>query len=170
MVELSTLFGLIQTLAIIVGVIIALMELRHMRQTRETELETRQAQLFMQIFNRHFERESRENISFVNNIEYENYDDFTEKYGRENSPDYEKFSSLGSYFEGIGVLVKRKLIDPTIIDDLMSGPIINFWEKCRGYIEERRERTGHVEALEHVEYLYGVIKAIRDRQRAELKA
>lgn len=39
-----------------------------------------------------------------------------------------RISSLGTYFEGIGVLVKRNLVDPSMVDDLMSGRFIDFWE------------------------------------------
>lgn len=166
---LQTIGILLTAVTVSIAAVYYTMTLRYTRRNQEMQLETRQAQLFMQIFGRHFERETRENINFVRNIQYENYDDFMDKYGLENNPDYIRISSLAAYFEGIGVLVKRNLIDPTIVDDLMSGPIINYWEQMREYIEERRERTGVVEALEHVEYLYGVVKDIRDRQRAELK-
>jgi len=37
---------------LVIGVIIALQQLRDIKQTRKTELETRQAQLFMQKYNR----------------------------------------------------------------------------------------------------------------------
>jgi hypothetical protein len=164
MIEAS-LVNFAELVVLTVGVVIALQQLRDIKNTREIELETRQAQLFMQIFGRHFERETRENMTFVDRLQYENYDDFTEKYGLENNPDYLKLSSLATYYEGIGVFVKRNLIDPTMVDDLMSGPIIRFWEKMSKYIEELRTRTGHFESLEHVEYLYNVIKGIRDKQR-----
>jgi len=61
--------------------------------------------------------------------------------------------------------VKRNLVDPTMVDDLMSGPIIRNWEKIRDYVEERRRRTGHYESAEHFEYLYHVIKGLRNKQR-----
>ena len=108
MVEAS-LVNTVQTVGILVGIAIALWQLRDIKQTRETELETRQAQLFMQIFGRHFERETRENMQFVNGIQYEDYDDFREKYGPEINPDYLKISSLATYYEGIGVFVKRNI-------------------------------------------------------------
>jgi hypothetical protein len=157
----------LQTVGILVGIIYYIFNMRNSQKNQQMQLETRQAQLFMQIYSRQYDRETRENIHFVDKIEYENYEDFIEKYGIENNPDYLKISSLVTYYEGIGVLVKRKLIDPSIVDDLMSSPIIRVWEKLRGYVEERRERTGHVESAEHVEYLYEIIKAIRDKQRQE---
>lgn len=126
----------------------------------------RQAQLFMQIFSRQYDVEQRRSLYIIENIEYENLDDFLEKYGPETNPDvYFRGSSLGTYFEGVGVLVKRKLIDPSMVDDLMSGRIIDYWEANRRWVLEMRERTGDYEMIEHVEYLYDVIKSIQDKQR-----
>ena len=63
--------------------------------------------------------------------------------------------------------MKRNLVDPSMVDDLMSGRIIDFWEAVGPWTLENRERTGDYELGEHSEYLYNVIKKIRDRQRTE---
>jgi len=137
-------------------------------RTARAQLETRQAQLFMQIFTRQYDIDQRRGLYLVDNLEYENLNDFDEKYGAENNPDaYFRISSLGTYFEGIGVLVKRKLVDSSMVDDLMSGRIIDFWESAGPFILAYRERTGDYEMSEHVEYLYDVIKSIQDNQRIE---
>jgi len=172
----------LQTVGILVGIIYYLIIMRNSQRTRELTLqsqdltrkaqeqalETRQAQLFMQIFTRQYDIDQRRSIHLVNSLEYEDYEDFNDKYGVENDPDaYFRMASLGTYFEGVGVLVKRNLVDPSMVDDLMSGRIIDFWEAVGPYFFELRERTGDYEALEHVEYLYDVIKSIQDKQRIE---
>lgn len=63
--------------------------------------------------------------------------------------------------------MKRNLVDPSMVDDLMSGRIIEFWQAVGPVIKEHREKTGDYEAFEHVEYLYNVIKPIQDKQRIE---
>ena len=67
---------------LVVGVIIALRQLNDIKETRETELETRQAQLFMQIYNRFSEVEFRENFNEVLTREWRDYEDYVKKYGR----------------------------------------------------------------------------------------
>ena len=159
MVDVQTISVVIAAASVVFGVIAWVL------QNRENK-EINQARLFMQIFDRHFEKETRENIRYFDNIEYSDYDDFIDKYSEDNNPDgFIRISSLVTYYEGIGVLVKRNLVDPTMVDDLMSGPIIRDWEKIRDYVEESRRRTGHYESAEHFEYLYHVIKGIRDKQR-----
>jgi hypothetical protein len=164
---------IIQTLSLIIGVAYYITIMRNSQRTRELALqsqeqalETRQAQLFMQIFARQYDIEQRRSHYLIRALEYEDVDDFIEKYGPENNPDADlRLRTLGAYYEGIGVLVKRNLIDPSMVDDLMSGRIIDFWQAIRRFALDVRERTGDYEAFEHSEYLYDVIKSIQDKQR-----
>ena len=75
---------------------------------------------------------------------------------------------INAYLEGIGVLMKKGLIDPSIVDDLMSGVIIRYWEKYEPLILEYRKRYDWPQSDEYVEYLYNKIKPIASRQRKEL--
>jgi hypothetical protein len=138
MVELSTLFGLIQTLAIIVGVIIALIELRNMRQTRQTELETRQAQLFMQLYNRFSDqRKGLRVIEAMQDSKFENVDEFLEL--QENDENFRKVIEVrATFFEGIGVLVKEGLLDIRYVALMWATPTKMFWENIEPVIEDLR--------------------------------
>ena len=63
-------------------------------------------------------------------LQFEDYDDYEAKYGFQANPDaYLLHGRVETYLEGIGVLVKRGLIDPSFVDDLMSSGIVSFWEK-----------------------------------------
>jgi len=86
-----------------------LQQLRDIKQTRKTELETRQAQLFMQIYDRFQSSEFQRNDYLFTRWEWEDFEDFSIKHG--NADSYSIHSSIGSYYEGIGLLVKRGLID-----------------------------------------------------------
>ena len=97
------------------------------------------------------------------------YDDFFQKYGATNNPDaYSSFQQLASWYEGIGVLIKRKLIDPTFVDDLMSGATLWGWETFGLIVKERRIRDNMPYFLEFWEYLYEEISAIAHKQHPEL--
>lgn len=106
----------------------------------------------------------------LNKWEWKDYDDFVEKYGSTKNPErYLSFTTIGRFFEGLGVLVKRKLIDPYLVDDLMSSDILEFWEKFEPFILERRIQTNTPQVWEYVEYLYNTIKPIVESQHPELK-
>ena len=113
-----------------------------MRQTRETELETRQAQLFMQLYNYY---KSAEYKTLANKIgfqgDWSNFDEFLWKYGPYKHPEINAtFSSVISFYSGLGVLIKRGLIDSTLVDDLMVGSIMGLWEKMEPFCIDARER------------------------------
>jgi len=67
MVEALLIYGAIQTIGVLIGVMIAALEIRHMRQAKDMELETRQAQLFMQIYNTF---NSKAFVSQLNDLRY----------------------------------------------------------------------------------------------------
>jgi hypothetical protein len=121
----------------------------NMGQTRKTQelalksqqqtLDTRQAQLFMQIYDKSTQKEfMKDMFEIFSEWKWTDYTDFQKKY-RLNPENYIKFWTVSDYFEGIGVLVKRKLIDPEMVDDMMSGWVIKFWEKIGPMtLEDRR--------------------------------
>jgi len=100
---------------------------------------TRKAQLFMQIYNRFQDKEFlRQNIEIMN-MEWVDFDDFWEKYGLIVNPEATSLIfSVGTYFEGIGVMVKEKLIDVKLVDDLMTGLVVRYWEKLEPIIPRKR--------------------------------
>ena len=105
-------------------------------------------------------------FSDITNVwEWKDYDDFNEKYGPNNNPeDYASFLVLITYFEGVGVLVKRGLINADFVDDLLSGLIIRLWEKYETYIISLREIRQWPQFAEYVEYLYNEMIRIRAKK------
>ena len=158
MVELTSIFGLTETLAIIVGVIIALQQLGDIKQTRETELETRQAQLFMNIYNQGFTNpQFLEAMLTVSHLHWESLEeyqallDYTNPETRNNRL---AMTMLIGFYEGVGVLVKENLLDIRMVALLMTGPMKSFWEKLEPIVEERREYRNYPRWVSETEYLY----------------
>ena len=101
---------------------------------------------------------------------WSDYDDYESKYGYRSNPDAAVMRyKVGSYLEGLGVLVRRRLIDPSFVDDLMSGIIIRYWEKFSLQILEMRKRLNYPQAGEQIECLYNQIKPIAEKQHPELR-
>jgi hypothetical protein len=144
--------------------------LRNQNKTQQMQLETRQAQLFMFIYDRWSSPEYTRHFYALQEWEWADYEDFLEKYGGRKNPDvYIHFNQMASFLEGIGVLVKRELVDPILVDDLISYVVITFWEKFGSIIMERRVRDNTPQAFEWVEFLYSVIQPIALSQHPELK-
>jgi len=92
------------------------------------------------------------------------FNDFIGKYGREANPKaWYSLGSVGAFFEGIGVLVHRKVIDAELVGELMSRHVAFFWEKIKPISYEMRRRLKLPVDL-WLEYLYTQMKPIADKQ------
>ena len=146
MVEAS-LINLVELGVLVVGVVIALQQLRDIQQTRQTEL-------FMTLYNRFSETEYNEKLNEFLTSEWVSWKDMHKKSGPTTEPKtYSRMISLLHYFEGIGVLVQRKQIDPDLVADLMSNTTLQVWNKFKPILEEVREVFERPSSFEGFEYL-----------------
>ena len=130
----------------------------------KNQRDTRQAQLFMSIYSRWHELGFTEVDVEVSSYEITNWDESLERYGAEG---YAKVLVMARYYEGLGVLVHRNLIDVNMVDDLLSESVLKFYRKYEPVILERRRRDSP-QFGEWTEYLYNRIKTIVEQQHPEL--
>ena len=169
MIELSTIRDLVAIFGVIAGFSYYVLTVRANHRNQQQQLETRQAQLFMQIYTIYHSEEFIKSIEGIMKWEYTDYDEYMSKYGVDANPEaHMMYRKLFGYLEGLGVLVRRGFIDASLVDDLMSGAILIYWEKLEPYIVERRKRLNWPQVGEQIEYLYNQVKPIAERQRREL--
>ena len=114
MVDAQTISVIVASAGVLAAALYYMMTLRITQRNMKTTLETRQAQLFMDVYDKFSSKEFTDNMDKLLIHEapkYGSYEEFLEKYGYEKNPQY--FSSLmrmGMTLEGVGVLVKRGLI------------------------------------------------------------
>jgi hypothetical protein len=75
------------------------------------------------------------------------FDDWREKYEPSNPEAYQSMDLLSHYFEGAGVLVKRGLIDPLLVSDLVSEEFVSYWEKFGPVFKEYRRRSNNLRSV-----------------------
>ena len=127
--------------------------------TLRTQLRNRQAQLFMQVYNNYSIEEYINTMSDSLKIEYDDFDDFQEKYN--TAPERTPYTKQCFFMDGIGVLVEEDLIDIRLVAKLMSGDILWHWYHFGPYILERRLRMNHPEYMYYSEFLYNEIRRVR---------
>ena len=156
MVDLSGLTNLVDfsivsaAAGIIIGMFRGLLELRSINKTR-------QAELFMRLYNNWNSIEFSKQRHEMWRMEWNDYDDFRKKYNLRNNPEaWAAYNSAGRFYEGLGVLVHRKLIDISWMYDTMAEDVIYFWDKFKEYTKTTREDRVP-EAWLFVEYLYNII-------------
>lgn len=173
MIDLQTMLTYLTLISVPVGVFYHIMTLRNTRKNQELTLkaqeqalETRQAQLFMHIYSNWYNIDFWEKWENVMQFDYRGYDDANERL----TPEIKLSArSLFAFFEGLGVLVKRGLIGPELIDDLMSAMIVSFWDKWKDFYIEYRVRRNAPMVAEWIEYLYNVIKPMMEEQHPEMR-
>jgi len=149
----------IACMSIVVAAMLAVLQLREQNRTR-------QAQLFMELYDQFYAPEfHRRWMEAVYQIQDEDMIDAdgVPKFLKGEIENYVEVTALCSFFEGIGLLVNKKLIDIDLVAELMSTPIIFVWERVRKYIELTREKTGRTQIYEWYEYLYQEIQKIPSR-------
>ncbi len=127
-------------------------------KSQQQAAETRQAQLFMQVFER-YNKEFWKNWVVVMNKEYESYDEW--RSGRSDPDIASERLAIGTYFIGVGILIKRGLLAPEQIVDLLGGPVIMWWQSQGKYIKEFRIRANYPTYAEYAEYLYDEMIKLR---------
>ena len=127
--------------------------------------ETRQAQLFMQVYNQ-FTMEKYKHLWELMNWEWKDNDDLRDKYGDMEST--QKRSAINSWLEGLGVLVRSDLVPIGLVASFIGEVILNYWEKYGPYILEVRVRRNSPRIHREMEYLYQRVKAYFE-EHPELK-
>lgn len=87
----------------------------------------------------------------------------TKDYDDRNIEVLAEVTAVGMFFEGIGILLKRRLIDIDLVDDMFTTPIKWTWEKIRDWIFETRKIRNQPEILEWFEYLYDEMQKREER-------
>jgi hypothetical protein len=152
-VDWGQLTDIVTVLGILLGIFFGLRQLRDIVRSRNTDL-------FVDLYN---QLTSREFQKMYNDIMYKyqwvDYEDWLNRYGPDADPEaWASFNSVGYFFDGIGVLLNKGLIDIQLVDDLMSSAVIWLWEKTGPIVKERRRRRNRPQIWEWVEYLYYRIK------------
>jgi hypothetical protein len=137
-------------------------------KAQQQNLETRQTQVFMNIFERF---NNPDLMNAWNNItmemKYRDYDEFLEKYGWEKNPSYFiHFDRIGWTLHGMGVLLRKNQIDPELVCDLCGAGILDFWDKAKPFYVEWRRRY-NIPVYEGIDYLYDRVKVIFNEKHPE---
>jgi hypothetical protein len=154
MLDIPSISAIVAAIGVIIGVILTVLELRHLRKQRETDLLVRLAPWLNMSSS-----ELQQAGVRIQNLEYTDYDDFVKKFGLLNSekPEQTAILAVANYFEAIGILAKRKLVNTDLVFDFWGGDIPEMWEKIKPVIEGTRKKSSH-SILVNAEYLYNEMK------------
>jgi len=179
-ITLQTIGILLTAVTVSIAAVYYTMTLRYTRRNQELTLrsqeqakETRQAQLLMQIYETYRSSEFRLLAEEIINQEWTDYDDFWERYGPINNPGvWSKWGSVAAFFNGVGVLLKKELIDIDLVEELISNQAFVLWVRMEPILTGWREnivsrRFGEEAASKKYEAYSGFDYLIQELRKRE---
>jgi hypothetical protein len=145
MVDIQTVSIATASAGVFLAAIYYIFQIRHQTKIRQTDL-------IMRLYSNFGSREFQEDWWKVAAREYKGFDDYARQYG------WAETVEIGTFFEGIGILLKRKLVDIQLVDDLFTTPTKMAWEKMKPLVEDSRKHWNSPAAYEWFEYLYNEMK------------
>jgi len=164
MVEITIplVLDIIRTIGIIVGIVYYLTIMRNNQRSQRQSEETRKIQLLLD-HNQYIM--NRNDWNSVMSMEWEDYDDFMEKYGWESNPElYEKRNGVWRRLHFSGLLVRDGLIDISTFVDYIGDNSPVMWNKFKDIIEEQRILFDNPELYVGIEYLANEVEKYRLRR------
>ncbi len=135
----------LQTAGLLVGIAYYIISLRNQNRARKT-------QLYLQMINTFSESDYLEALGKLNDLEWSTAEDFLEDW---RTPEGRMtIRTLANWYEGLGVLVKENLLDMRVVALLVTGLVIQFWDKFIPVIDEVREALEWPRFYIEAEYLY----------------
>jgi len=160
--DIPSITGIVATVGVLVGAILAILELRNITKTRQMEL-------VMGIFSLFGTREFIDAWERVRTRESGDYDVYVKKHG------WADVQQVSSIFEGLGFLLHRKFLDVDVVHELLSESTKMTWERVKPMVEDAKRRLSQRKSGEYIpiyqwwEYLYNEIQK-REQQLASKTA
>ena len=163
----ETFLNWIPVLSVALALVYNAINVKNANMTQKMSLETRQAQLFMNIYDTWTSKENQLDLEKMWCWDFRTFDEFFDKCGPETNPDdHAIWDCITSRLDGIGVLLKRGLIEPNLTYDLLYGSVIELWKRFIPVILEYRDRNKAPEAWADLEYLYHEMVKIKKEKSA----
>ena len=155
MVQIENLPVVLTGIGIIVSILYYASVLRNQNRTR-------QAQLYMQIWERFASEEGTRRAAETRSYNWTDFEDFEDKYGRENNIDaHAKRLHVWGEHNGVGFLVRKGLIDFELANQIAGGAAMIHWDKFGSIIREYRKDRNNPELYKDWEYFSEKVKQYR---------
>jgi hypothetical protein len=155
-ITLPLVLQIVQTMGILVGIIYYLTIMRNAQKARQT-------QMFMELYRSSTTIEEMDRFWQLMALSWDDYDDFMNKWGPEiNRGEASARTVMYNMFDGLGLLVKDRMVDVNTVYRLMGRRIIMMWFKFETIIKGLRDRNDPgPDYAENFEYLANVMIKMR---------
>jgi superfamily I DNA/RNA helicase len=146
--DINSVFSLVSTLAIVVGLVFAGVQLRQLNKQGAREYALQLLHSFQTL---EFQNASKIIFELPEGLSKK---EIEERLGNKLTS---VLSMLGT-FESLGILIYRREIDIQLVEDFISGDIIHTGKKFKNYLKEMRELTDRQTYYEWFQWMYEQIE------------
>jgi len=150
MVDIIEVSAIVTAAGVLVGIVYYVLEMKNQTRIRQTDL-------IMRLYSTRTSNEFQESWKKVMSMESKDYRNYEKWY------EWSDFIVVAGFFEGIGILLRRNLIDIGLVDDLFSYSIQTIWERIKEVTERVRKHHNAPQIWEWFEYLYNEMKKREQR-------
>ncbi len=153
----------LQTISVAIAAVSIVIATLYSALTLRNDNRTRQAQLYVQIFDKLRTEEFIGTwIEVMYRQDFKDDEEWMDKYGPIKNPEAAgKLFSVGMLYQTIGMLVREKLIDPSLVLQENPWAVMATWEKLKPVVKGIR-KTGDPRFWSSFEYLANQIKKNRE--------
>jgi hypothetical protein len=161
LIDLQLMSTVSASIGVLAGVTNWIIRTRRAERQRQTEIETRQAQLFMDVYKLYLDPDITDAYLEIITREFESYEEYMDKHFKTRGNI--DFVLVGRYFSGVGVLLKRGLIDISLVYDLLRRQFMWTWEKYEPVLQGRRKAVNDPTVWSPIEYTYNELKKYEEQ-------
>ena len=156
MVDVTEISAVVAAAGVLVGVVYYILEMRHQRQVRQTDLVTR-------LYDRFSSSEFQDAWARVR-IEASDFKNIDDLYDVDKKVALREVNQVCLFFEEIGILLQRSLLDTRMVEDLFGGAVARAWEKMKTGVAKLRQEFNDPSIYYYFEYLYNEMKKREQHQ------
>jgi len=151
MVDIPSISAIIAAVGVIVGIVVAILELRNITKTRQMEL-------VMSIYSLFTTRQYIDAWEKLRTREVKDFNRYVKEHG------LTELIQVAALFEGLGFLLHKKFLHIDTVRELMNESTKMAWEKVKPTVEDARKRLRQRKSGEYVpvyqwfEYLYNELQ------------
>jgi len=172
MVDIQTVSIAIASAGVFLAAIYYIFQIRHQTRIRQTDLVIR-------LFSTFLSQEAMDEFMRFSKLEFDDYEDYVKKYGPilsgdkgglgfNDTPEFRGLLFVDNFFNEVGCLLYRKLIDADLVRDVFTYRIEFLWKKAEPLIQGVRKESNQPEMGKWFEYLYNEMKKREQKlQRSE---
>jgi len=150
-VDIQTISIMLASASVIAGVVYYALQIRHQTKMRQTDVITR-------LYSIAISKEWVEAWVKFEDREITDFRTYKKEYG------FVELNQVVNYFEELGMLLHRKLLDAGLIDDLWHGQVQVVWKKLEPMVKEARKEWNLPRLCAMTEYPYNEMKKREQRQ------